>query len=241
MISNNVSVLKWDSEFFKKRIASISMNFWDDDFLNEKLQELKDEKNQLVYLFLQEGITLPDAYSIKYKCNLVDRKKTYIFCKLREEVVASSNVVLYNGVPSALHDLAIQAGVNSRYHVDPDFPEEDFERLYKVWVDNSLTGVMADYVLVYRLPLGKIGGFITLKKKDNYLSIGLFATDRVYRRCGIGSALMDAAKYYACKDGLFLEVATQADNFPACSFYEKNGFEKQSQSTVYHIWLQHEI
>lgn len=236
MKCNNVSVLKWDSEFFKKRIASISMDSWDDAFLDKNLKRLKEEKIQLAYLFLPEGITLPDVYFIRYKCNLVDRKRVYAFCRLQEKEVPS-NVALYNGTAFALYDLAIQAGVDSRYHVDPDFPKEDFERLYKAWIDNSLSGVMADYVLVYRMPSGNIGGFITLKKKGGILSIGLVATDMAYRRSGIGCALMDAAKHYACMNGIFLEVATQADNLPACSFYEKNGFEKQSQSTVYHIWL----
>ena len=54
---------------------------------------------------------------------------------------------------------------------------------------------------------------------------------------GIGKALMNAAKHYAYVNRLGLEVTTQADNVPACSFYENNGFVMQSQTTVYHIWL----
>lgn len=237
MNDNDVSELKWDSEFFKKKIVSISMNSWDDSFLNNTLQQLKDERFQLVYLFLKEGISLPNAYFVKYKCNCVDKKRIYVLNSFPNKDV-SPNIFLYKGDSSVLYDLAIQAGVNSRFHVDPDFPDKDFERLYKTWIDKSLNGVMADYVLVYRIPGGSICGFITLKKKnDGYLSIGLIATNAIYRRSGIGSALIDAAKHYAYKDGLFLEVATQAENLPACSFYEKNGFEKLSQSTIYHIWL----
>ena len=236
MNGNDVSELKWDSDFFNKKIASVSMNFWDDTFLSNSLQKLKDEKYQMVYLFLQEGISLPDVYFIKYKCNLVDKKRIYILDTFQNKGI-TPNIVLYEGDASALYDLAIQAGVDSRFHVDPDFPDEDFERLYKTWVDESLSGVMADYVLVYRMPEENLCGFITLKKDGAYLSIGLIAIDSAYRRLGIGSALMDAAKHYAYKDRLFLKVATQAGNLPACSFYEKNGFEINSQSTVYHIWL----
>lgn len=236
MNDNNVSELKWDSEFFNRKIASISMNFWDDSFLNNTLQQLKDKHFQLVYLFLKEGISLPNAYLIRYRCNCVDRKRIYVLNEFKNEGV-SPNVVLYKDDASALYDLAVQSGVNSRFHVDPDFPNEDFERLYRAWADNSLSGTIADYVLVYRMPGGNICGFITLKKDGGYLSIGLIATNAIYRRSGIGSALMDAAKHYAYKEGLLLEVATQADNLPACSFYEKSGFKKLSQSTVYHIWL----
>lgn len=236
MNGNYVSEVKWDSDFFAKKIASISMNTWDDTFLSASLQKLQEERFQLVYLFLKEGVLLPDTYLNTYKCNFVDKKRIYVLNAFQNKKV-SPNIGLYKGGASDLYDLAIQSGAYSRFQVDPDFPDKDFERLYQTWVDNSLSGFMADYVLVYRIPGGSICGFITLKKNGGYLSIGLIATHSLYRRAGIGSALMDAAKYYAYEEGLFLEVATQAENLPACSFYEKNGFKKQLQFTTYHIWL----
>ena len=204
--------------------------------MNESIQQFKKEEVRLIYLFLRNGVTLSDSYISKYKFNLVDRKRTYILKKIQDNELLP-NIVIYTGDASALYDLALQAGVDSRYRVDPDFPNEDFERLYKAWIDNSLTGVMADYVLTYRMPSGKLGGFITLKKRSESLSIGLVATDISCRRMGIGKALMNAAKHYAYVNRLGLEVTTQADNVPACSFYEDNGFVMQSQTTVYHIWL----
>lgn len=236
MNKNIAKILDWDSDFFKMRIASVSMNSWNEVFLNESIQQFKKEEVRLIYLFLRNGVTLSDSYISKYKFNLVDRKRTYILKKIQDNELLP-NIVIYTGDASALYDLALQAGVDSRYRVDPDFPNEDFERLYKAWIDNSLTGVMADYVLTYRMPSGKLGGFITLKKRSESLSIGLVATDISCRRMGIGKALMNAAKHYAYVNRLGLEVTTQADNVPACSFYEDNGFVMQSQTTVYHIWL----
>lgn len=236
MNKNIAKILDWDSDFFKMRIASVSMNSWNEVFLNESIQQFKKEEVRLIYLFLRNGVTLSDSYISKYKFNLVDRKRTYILKKIQDNELLP-NIVIYTGDASALYDLALQAGVDSRYRVDPDFPNEDFERLYKTWIDNSLTGVMADYVLAYRMSSGKLGGFITLKKRTDSLSIGLVATDISCRRIGIGKALMNAAKHYAYVNHLFLEVTTQADNAPACSFYENNGFVMQSQTTVYHIWL----
>lgn len=236
MSENTTTILEWDSNFFKRKIASISIYTWDETFLDNTLQRYKKENFSLVYLFLQNGIQLPDIYFHKYKCNLVDKKRIYTFNSIEKKELPP-NIILYKGDACALYDLAIQAGVDSRYHTDPDFPQTDFERLYKAWIDNSLKGIMADYVLVYRMSKGELGGLITLKKRKKYLSIGLVATDLAYRRSGIGSALMNAAKQYAYINNLFLEVVTQADNIPACSFYEKHGFGIQSQSMVYHIWL----
>lgn len=236
MNENTAKILDWDTAFLKRKIASVSMNTWDGAFFDKSLQQFKKEEVCLVYLFLKDGLVLPDSYFLKYKLNLVDKKRIYTLNKIQDSGM-SPNIIAYAGDASALYDLAIQAGVDSRYRVDPDFPNEDFERLYKTWIDNSLTGVMADYVLTYRMPSGKLGGFITLKKRSESLSIGLVATDISCRRMGIGKALMNAAKHYAYVNRLGLEVTTQADNVPACSFYENNGFVMQSQTTVYHIWL----
>lgn len=239
MSGNKTLILDWDSDFFSMKIASIFMEKWDKEFLDSCLQQYQRDKYNLLYLFLKEGILLPKDYLCHYTCNLVDKKRTYIF-KKNAKGALSPYVSLYSGPPSVLYDLAIQSGISSRYNVDPDFSKTDFENLYKVWVNNSINGQMADYVLVYTVQQ-QIAGFLTLKKKETCMSIGLIASDYAYRRLGIGTALIETAKHYAYIDNKPIEVVTQADNIPACSFYEKNGFEIKSQSTVYHIWLDKKV
>lgn len=233
---NFCEILEWDSSFFSMKIASISIWEWDADFLSRSLDEYKKEGIDLVYLFVYEETDKVDTVLSGYHSRLVDCKRVYV-CENVEKRRLDSNVFQYRGNASALYDLGIQAGINSRYKIDPDFPKIEFERLYKTWIDESIKGNMADYVFVYKNNSGFPVGLITLKKKKNCISIGLVASDQSFRRRGIGTALMDSAKYSAYVERLSLEVVTQAHNLAACSFYEKEAFIQKSQFAVYHIWL----
>lgn len=233
---NTCKILEWDSSFFSMKIASISMLEWNADFLSRSLIEYKKKGVDLVYLFIYEETNEVDAILSGYHSHLVDCRRVYV-CENIKGKRLDSNISLYRGKASVLYDLGIQAGVNSRYRMDPDFSEVEFERLYKTWIDESIKGNMADYVLVYNGDSSFPVGLITLRKKKDCISIGLVASDQSFRRRGIGTALMDSAKYYAYVEKLPLEVVTQAHNLAACSFYEKEAFIQKSQSVVYHIWL----
>lgn len=233
---NTVKYLDWDSNFFSMKIASISMDVWDKDFLWYNIEKLRLENVDLVYLFLNDDqCSLPIPH-LSGKCLLADVKRIYVFQDIVDASVGS-NIELFSGCPSELYDLAIQAGTDSRYRLDPNFKDGDFERLYRTWVDNSLNGSVADYVIVYNNKSNLKAGFVTLQNKGDYMSIGLIATDKSCRRLGVGTSLLNAAKRYAFVEHLPLKVATQAHNQSACLFYEKNGFVQQTQSLIYHIWL----
>lgn len=228
--------LDWDSDFFSFRVASIEMNNCDDAFLENKLVEFDNIGVKLVYLFINDGLSINiDRYRNNFKINLVDKKRVYRLNVL-EDVIVSDSINTFSGSPSDVYDLAIQAGWKSRFNKDADFPHDLFINLYKTWIDKSIKGNMADYFLCYKSDSGDIVGIITIKKKINYLSVGLFATNSKYRRQGIGTSLLDAAKHIAYVLRLPLEVVTQSDNEQACHCYEKVGFKKTSQSLVYHIW-----
>lgn len=235
---NNKSIfLDWDSNFFSFKVASIEMNNENDAYLEEKINDFENKGVKLVYLFVSDGLSINiDKYKTNFKINLVDKKRVYRLNVL-EDVAVSESITTFSGSPSDVYDLAIQAGWKSRFNNDPYFPHDIFLKLYKTWIDKSIEGFMADYFLCCKSDNGDILGFITIKKKTNYLSVGLFATSIKYRRRGIGMSLLEAAKHIAFTLHLPLEVVTQSDNNEACHCYEKVGFEKISQSLVYHIWI----
>lgn len=131
------------------KIASISMSVWDEVFFRYNIEKLRLEGVDLVYFFLDDNkYSLPTFHSPD-KCLLVDTKRIYKFHDM-VDVLIDSNIELFVDDPSELYELAIQAGVDSRYRLDPNFDSGEFERLYKTWIDNSLNGSIADYVLVYK-------------------------------------------------------------------------------------------
>lgn len=219
--------LDWDSNFFQKRIFRIEAEDASDAEIMEQIDRISDEAD-IIYLFCNHEVSIN-----KYRSALVDLKRSYLM-PTPQFTPVKTEIVEFKGKPELLYNLAIQSGEHSRYNVDPYFENEDFIKLYKVWIDNSVDGGFADYVLV---PEGDtIKGMITGKVKDNQLSIGLLATDSQYRGEGIGSSLIGEIINIASKRGLMVEVTTQSDNENACRFYENRGFEIGKEEFVYHIY-----
>ena len=226
--------LKWDSSFFSKQIAQINGCNIDDKSIIAEINSLFQKGIDCIYLNIDRTINLSEFDSI-----LVDKKRTYIHNDPCYEYLNFSDHISiqspkFRGQSSDLYTLGIQSGEHSRFKIDPHFSKEDFESLYKKWVDNSLNEEFADYVItaIDSSPIG----FVTAKINRDRIKIGLIATDKLYRGKGIGTLLMQEIQNEASKKSLKVEVVTQADNYPACRFYEKSGFTISDEIVVYHIW-----
>ena len=226
--------LKWDSNFFDKQIAQINGCNSDDKTIIAEINSLFQKGIECIYLNINRTINLSEFDSI-----LVDKKRTYIHNNPNHKYLNfSDNISIqspkFQGKSSDLYSLGIQSGEYSRFKLDSHFSKEDFENLYKRWVDNSLNEEFADYVItaIDSSPIG----FVTAKINLDRIKIGLIATDKLYRGKGVGTLLMQEIQNEASKKSLKVEVVTQAENLPACRFYEKSGFTISDEIFVYHIW-----
>lgn len=237
---NFTEILDWDTHFFGRKIAKIVVGGPDEGYVEEKLQEYKLLDFDLVYVFLPGSVKLSDRLCTSYHCKLVDCKMVYRAAIGGEYEVAPS-IMEFQGEASELYTLGLQAGRDSRYRMDDYFAPDDFEKLYKTWIDNSVAGPMADKIFVFKEQLHHIEGFVTVKMQGDEAFIGLIAIEARQRGKGIGSRLIAAAKRYV-KDSRItsLYVATQKQNVPACTFYERNGFILKSETNIYHAWLKHD-
>lgn len=223
--------LPWDSGFFSFKVGAIDAAGLNAAGLNAAVGQLRTEGYRLVYVFagsLMQGL-MPCFV-------LADNKRSYILDR-PYAIAGNSSVIDYKGEPEPLYDLAYQAGEFSRFRIDRRIGDENFRRLYRLWIDNSVAGVFADHVFVAEDAGKRPIGLITARKKDGMLSIGLFATDRRWRGTGIGSALIGAVITAGAHAKIPVEVTTQADNQLACRFYEHKGFRLRQQEAVYHLWL----
>lgn len=130
-----------------------------------------------------------------------------------------------------------QSGHFSRFNLDANFQNDEFEKLYQIWVEKSIKKQIAVYnptILVEEEP----SGLITLGESDeNTATIGLFAVSESFRGQGIGTKLLQAADNYALEHGYkHLTVATQGQNIGARKVYEKFGFRELAVSYIYNFW-----
>jgi dTDP-4-amino-4,6-dideoxy-D-galactose acyltransferase len=238
-MSLNYEILNWDSQFFGLKIAKINnQNIESNSEMDEILTELSNENVKLVYLVVNEqnsnsvsilnDIDKPITTNVTFALQVKDNK-----------IETWEGVEIYNQteVESELYDLAIQAGHDSRYKLDNRFKHGEFERLYRLWIENSVNKSFADYVFIYRNN-DVITGFITLKINNDSGTIGLIAVDETKRGLGIGKKLINQVLQTLVDLNISTcLVATQKENIGAVKFYESVGFSALKSEVYYHIWL----
>ena len=228
--------LTWDSDFFNKRIGRIEVK---DDYANlvENLEKAFKQQYDLVYVFGDKNTNIPNQILSKFKGKLVDRKITYT---AQIEDLQTKNTVEIKEFEeknaNLLYELAYLSGKYSRFKLDEGIEIANFKRLYREWIDKSVSHQIAKKVFVYN-ENGQIMGMITLGVKEKVANIGLIAVDETLQGKGIGMSLIDACvRYCKAENIITLDVPTQLDNTQACKFYEKCGFTEKSVQNIYHFW-----
>jgi dTDP-4-amino-4,6-dideoxy-D-galactose acyltransferase len=239
-MQNNYKILNWDSQFFGYKIAAIQANNLKLEDLKKIITKLKSQNVKLTYCFADPADELSN-FSFKSVSGLLVDKKVTFFKEISEtdNITGSQYIKSYNRdyVSDKLKSIALQSGKYSRFNVDPNFKNREFEKLYIEWISKSVQKEIANEVLVY-YENGDEKGLITLGLKDNYGSIGLLAVDEKERGKSIGKKLVHSAlKYFKKKKANTVEVVTQIENKGACGFYESLGFEVKSLVNIYHLWI----
>lgn len=223
----------WDSNFFGFNIGKIDLDPTDniEEFLNDA------SKFKLVYIFSNKELTIPGL-------NLVDKKVIYEK-KINntgnfDNQLNNESISLFSEQDHSyeqLLNLAYLSGTYSRFRLDKGMPEGYFNKLYKLWLDNSLNKSIA-FATIVSTSDNNVSGFVTLGKKDSKCSkIGLIAVDENYQGRKIGSKLLNECEVLSRKKGFSkIEVATQGNNLAACRLYEKNNFKVKSEQFIYHLW-----
>ncbi|RZK20313.1 MAG: GNAT family N-acetyltransferase, partial [Flavobacterium sp.] len=175
--------------------------------------------------------------------DLMDRKITYqikdIASFLQSKDIQDTRQYFINDQKSysEILDLTLQSGVYSRFSLDSNFKNDEYEKLYTEWINKSISKEVAVEVLVKNID-NTVVGFSTLTQKSDYLAdIGLVAVDSKYRGRGIGKEVILNTILEAHNRGFkSIQVVTQLDNGPANTLYQSSGFSKESIKYIYHLW-----
>lgn len=224
--------LDWDSRFFEMEVGCTSL---------ELLSNISNEVKMYDLLYLwelkvieEESVFFPDR-----TCSLIDCKLVYSKSISVMPFPTSYEVKEYEASRVSLeqlYQLAYLSGKYSRYKLDTGFALGKFEEMYRLWVDRSVLGEIADY-LYYIENKSVVCAFVTLKIVPQKGVIGLIATSEKAQGKGMGKALISK-----CEDTLRLkgikrlDVATQARNKAACLFYEKCKMTVVERFFIYHSW-----
>lgn len=239
-MNGSIKNLSFESDLFGYSVGQIETISLNSNQLAHKLEQATKENYKLLYWAVSPTDSIANQAASYNNGFLADKKVTYA-CQLSDSglVQCSKNIVSYIGrsLTEPLISLALQAAEYSRFRVDSNFINNEAEKLYTMWIKNSLSGEIAQEVFVYCEADHEIG-LITLGEKDGRCDISLLSVDQQFAGQGVGKKLMEAAFLYAKKKRYnTMQVVTQKENNRACRFYEKCGFMEESFVNVYHFWL----
>jgi len=233
-------LLKWDTEFFGYKIVRLNAKYVKPDTLFNVLKKSKTERIRLIYWSVAPNDFISNNSAKVVGAKLVDKKVTYLTTiSSKMSYNPSSNVTSYKyPYPNdKLKSLALQSGAYSRFKLDENFSNREFERLYTTWIENSVNKKIAKDVLVYLKDNSELG-LITIGIKNNRGNIGLLAVDENVRRRYVGKELIQTAMVKFKEWGVEeVQIVGQKANSVACRFYESCGFALEKIENIYHIWL----
>ena len=223
-----IKPLDWDSNFFKKKIGLLDLSY-DSDF-----SEIQNDFD-LIYVLSVKDIAIEIT---NYKPSYSENK--IVFSKKIVQKNESTDVNIFSQLEDSprkeIYELAFESGKFSRFKLDTNFRQTEFQKLYKKWVDNSFNKDYADAVMVYK-EQNKVMGFVTYKVWDTYATIGLIAVCSKYQGRGIGKKLIQSVEFELAHKGVVeLRIPTQLQNEIACKFYKGLGYEIIENKIIKHFW-----
>jgi dTDP-4-amino-4,6-dideoxy-D-galactose acyltransferase len=239
MQTNSILQLEWDSQFFGYPIVKVVLDHDGLEKLGSIIHLLQGKRIRLAYIFVPPDLSeLNNSVSKIAGAVLIDRKVEYSKpAELHGPI--SSLISEFSGkkINHSLLSLVLQSGQYSRYKTDPNFINNEYERLYTEWLLKSIDKTLAKKNLIAKIG-SNIAGITTVGEKEDSAEIGLVAVDRQHRGKGLGRDLITAADTFAFESGFRkIKVVTQLDNKEACRLYEKCSFSVENVTNIYHLWL----
>lgn len=204
-----IEYLEWDSAHFGFPVGKLHWNA-NTNITPADLLAWKQQKFQLLYLTSPQQLqcsTSPETNIVQAEERLTFSAKTNNSRPLSPLIKVATPAI-----SEQLYPLAQLAATYSRFNIDVNFNKERIAALYRIWIEASFNGSMADTIL-YTQEYAEISGMIALKKEAGKLRISLIAVAAQFQRNGYGSVLINAAHHYAAAHDCSSIVAdTQAIN-----------------------------
>lgn len=237
-------VLEWDSQFFERRIGTVTHQRLSADVMPDMLAWAAQEQIDCLYFLADADCATTSELAAAYGFQMQDIRVTY-----ERALAATANVSpqLPQGVQArfaqpedlaALQAIAETSHTDTRFFFDRRFPRAAVTALYRTWISKSCMGY-ADAVLVLERD-GQAQGYISCHLQgERRGQIGLVGVDARARGQGLGQSLVRAAlAWFAAQGAASVSVVTQGRNIAAQRLYQRAGFVTQSLHIWYHKWFE---
>lgn len=218
----NINTLEWESHFFAKKIGTV--------YNNEKVTSIELQQYEL--LMNKVDVKNVDELDRFLKLGFILVEGELVFTQpinesyLQKRIMLDESTLNYKAkeidIPQVVA-LAESSYSNSRFR-SPWFSVDEQKEFYGTWIRKAILGEFDDVCLVLKTA-NEVQGYISLKKHDKKLSVGLIAVSPDYRGKGIAQHLLQLSFKYALENKCeSISVATQMSNVLATKLYIKSGF-----------------
>lgn len=224
--------LNWDSSFFGYEVGKVEIKNSSVFDLVDFKQKTKDY--ELIYVFSNQVLFSIKEFEVDVKV---------LFFQLCSKINYESNEKLQSFNPKyhnfdELKKLALESGIFSRFNIDTNFKNQEYEKLYIRWIENAVNEDFTFDIIIALNNDNSIIGFATINKKNNFTAeIGLVAVSKWSRGLGIGKQLIKEAILRSYNAGFIeIQVVTQMNNLAAMNLYQSSNFNIKEITNIYHIW-----
>ena len=220
-----IKTLEWDSDFFGIKVGEL--------FLDSDLKIDQPLDYDLIYVKSNSEFNLSiDNYTNTFgETKILFAKELNALYSPKKEIKSISEI---DYDINQIYELAYESGKHSRFKLDEKIGTENFQKLYKTWVDNSINYKFATDVLLYKIE-STVAGFVTYKIESEIATIGLIAVSEIYQGQGIGKNLLQELENRLIQSKIKqLNIPTQLENIQACNFYKKNDYHIIESTNIKH-------
>ena len=239
-----IKFLPWDSQFFGFNIGLVKSIDLDVDHWPAMMAEYGEKQFACLYLLAEPGDTTIIQLAEDNDFHFMDVRLTLTHMPAtqpsKENLKNPSDYRLRNATLTdlpALKSIARISHQNTRFYADPNFSRTDCDRLYEVWIENSLKGYAQQVFVAENKTIFQPEAYITCHLKNKHGEISLIAVHPSARGNGIGSSLVQQALFWFIENGATqIDVVTQGASRPAVRLYQKAGFQLSYLQLWFHKW-----
>lgn len=230
--------LPWDSEFFGKRTARVSLASLDERGIRRVFGWCAGQQIEFLYLLVDADDLGTVRVAERHGFQFMDIRLTLDTKDLSRTQISDAAIRPHQPADNAvLKAIARVSHRDSRFYADEHIPNDVSDHLYEVWVENSCNGY-AQQVLVAVADAQPVG-YITCHLDGRHGQIGLLGVSENVQGKGFGSRLIASAlKWFRQQGAEEVSVVTQGRNVRAQRVYQRSGFMTESVRLWYHRWFE---
>ena len=224
-----VEKLDWDSNFFNYFVGKYSVSINENKVL-DCISKFNDYK--LIYVYSTHFLT--ELVHLFFEEKIVYLKKIDV-----SKNIETTDCLLFDyrsGYSFDLENLVYLSGEYSRFKLDTNFKNNEFQRMYLHWYKQVYSQDSNKKILVKNID-NKLVGFVLFSFFDKELIIELVSVSKSHQGKGIAKELLTEIENLGIENKcLNLRVVTQGTNLKAKSLYENCGFKLNDHTYIYHYW-----